>query len=56
MASAQQVKDEGLDIAGSQMDLLQKVEELTLYTLQQQEQIEELKALVSQLLPQVAGN
>jgi hypothetical protein len=39
IVSAQQVKDEGLDLAGSQMGLLQKVEELTLYTLQQQEQL-----------------
>jgi len=45
IASAQQVKDEGLDLAGSQMSQLQKIEELTLYTLQQQERIAELEAL-----------
>jgi hypothetical protein len=56
IAPAHEVQSEGLDLAGSQMGLLQKVEELTLYTLQQQEQIEELKALVRQLLPQVAGS
>ena len=46
MASAQQVKDEGLDLAGSQMNLLQKVEELTLYTLQQQDRIDRLEAML----------
>jgi hypothetical protein len=36
IANAKTVASEGLDLAGSQMGLLQKVEELTLYTLQQE--------------------
>jgi hypothetical protein len=34
--SAGEVQSKGLDLAGSQMGLLQKVEELTLYALQQE--------------------
>ena len=49
VASAEQVKDEGLDLAGSQMDLLQKVEELTLYTLQQQELIQQQQKRIAHL-------
>jgi hypothetical protein len=44
IASAEQVNEEGLDLAGSQMGQLQKIEELTLYTLQQQARIERLEA------------
>jgi len=49
VASAEQVKDEGLDLAGSQMGLLQKVEELTLYTLQQQELIQQQQKRIAHL-------
>jgi hypothetical protein len=49
VASAEQVNTGGLDIAGSQLSVLEKVEELTLYTLQQHEQLlqqhEQLQAL-----------
>jgi hypothetical protein len=38
------VNENGLDLAGSQMGLLQKVEELTLYTLQQDQRLKELQA------------
>jgi len=57
VAAADDVKSEGLDLAGSQMDLLKKVEELTLYTLQQHEtlkQIDELKAENARLKAQYA--
>jgi hypothetical protein len=57
IASARQVNEQGLDLAGSQMGLLQKIEELTLYTLQQesrlqgqQAEIDQLKALLTRAL------
>jgi len=43
IASAQQVNAEGLDLAGSQMSQLQKIEELTLYALQQEQRLKELQ-------------
>ena len=42
--SAAQIKQNGLDVAQMNMALLKKVEELTLYVIQQQKQISELKA------------
>ena len=42
VAPAKEVNAEGLDLAGSQLSVLEKVEELTLYTLQQHEQIKAL--------------
>jgi hypothetical protein len=45
IAPAHEVNANGLDLAGSQMDLLQKVEELTLYTLQQEAELRELRTL-----------
>jgi hypothetical protein len=50
VASAQQVNEEGLDLAGSQMGLLQKVEELTLYTLQQQSRIKQLEEQLASVI------
>jgi hypothetical protein len=54
--SAKQVVEEGLNIGQSQMALLEKVEELTLYTLQQEEQlatqnqrIAKLESMIAQL-------
>jgi hypothetical protein len=41
IASADKVQSEGLDLAGSQMSQLQKIEELTLYTLQQEGRLAE---------------
>lgn len=42
--SAEQVSDNGMNMTELQLQLLKKVEELTLYTLQQQAQIEALQA------------
>jgi hypothetical protein len=39
VADVDEITSEGLDLGGSQMVLLEKVEELTLYTLQQHEQL-----------------
>ena len=50
IASAQQVKGEGLDLAGSQMSQLQKIEELTLYTIQQQKRIDHLETQLAKVL------
>jgi hypothetical protein len=45
--SASQVQEEGIDLAEMNKTLLQKVEELTLYILQQQEEIDLIKANMS---------
>ena len=45
VASAEEVNTGGLDIAGSQLSVLEKVEELTLYTLQQHEALKEMDVL-----------
>ena len=47
--SEEDVKENGVDLAEMNKVLLQKIEELTLYTIQQQEEIEELKKSVSTL-------
>jgi hypothetical protein len=44
--SAKEVEKNGLDIGGTQAILLQKIEELTLYVIQQQKEIEWLKARI----------
>jgi hypothetical protein len=49
MASADEVQSKGLDLGGNQMVLLEKVEELTLYTLQQHEQLKDQKAKITAL-------
>jgi hypothetical protein len=49
VANAEQVNTGGLDIAGSQLSVLEKVEELTLYTLQQHEQLKALRTENAQL-------
>ncbi len=41
--SAQEVSDNGIDVASMDAKLLQKIEELTLYVIQQQKEIENLK-------------
>jgi uncharacterized coiled-coil protein SlyX len=38
--SAREVKQEGLDLGDNQATLLQKIEELTLYIIQQQKQLD----------------
>jgi hypothetical protein len=42
VASADEVRTEGMNLAGSQLSVLEKVEELTLYTLQQNEVLKRL--------------
>jgi hypothetical protein len=44
--SAEEVTKAGIDIAKMDAKLLQKIEELTLYVIEQQKQIEELKAMM----------
>lgn len=44
--SEKKVTKEGVDLAEMNKILLEKIEELTLYTIQQQEEIERLKEIV----------
>jgi hypothetical protein len=46
--SAKEMQTNGLDVAGNQMKLLQKVEELTLYTIAADKKIEDEAAKVTQ--------
>ncbi len=46
--SAKEVYKEGLDLAQMDAKLLQKIEELTLYIIQQQKEIDQLKKIVNQ--------
>lgn len=54
--SAKEVAENGIFLGEMDSKLLQKIEELTLYTIQQQKEIEELKSLVNQLLEQKNNN
>ncbi len=47
--TAKQVKEEGINLGEMDAKLLQKVEELTLYIIEQQKQIEELKTQIEKL-------
>jgi len=47
--SAGEIEKNGVDLVEMNMTLLKKVEELTLYTLQQQKDIENLKGEISSL-------
>ncbi|MBL7719096.1 MAG: hypothetical protein JNL72_09710 [Flavipsychrobacter sp.] len=47
MPSADEVVKEGIDMAKMDATLLQKIEELTLYVIDQQKQIEQLKKEVT---------
>lgn len=47
--SADQVFNDGIDVAAMDAKLLQKIEELTLYAIQQQKQIEDLKKEIKSL-------
>ena len=47
--SEQEVKENGIDLGEMQAKLLQKIEELTLYTIQQQEMIDKLNDRIEQL-------
>jgi len=46
---AEEVEKSGLDLGDNQSAMLQKIEELTLYVIRQQKEIEELKAVNKQL-------
>jgi hypothetical protein len=46
--SAETMRTEGISLKEMNLILLQKIEELTLYTLQQQKEIEKLKSKFSQ--------
>jgi hypothetical protein len=46
VAPAQEMKDQGLNVSEAQTTLLKKVEELTLYVLEQQKQIDQLKKMI----------
>ena len=48
--SAKEVEKNGISLGEMDSKLLQKIEELTLYTIQQQKEIEELKSLVKNLI------
>lgn len=48
--SAKEVEENGFDVGVMQTKLLEKVEELTLYSIQQQKEIEELKKIVKELM------
>jgi hypothetical protein len=47
--SAAEVEQDGISIGEMQVKLLQKVEELTLYLIQQENTIQELKAEIQEL-------
>jgi len=51
--SEEEVKENGIDLGKMQIKLLQKIEELTLYTIQQQKQLEEQAGLLKQLQEQL---
>ena len=48
--SAQEVSEQGINVAEMDATLLRKIEELTLHTIQQEKEIKALKALVQQLI------
>ncbi|WP_198175287.1 bZIP transcription factor [Spirosoma telluris] len=50
LPSAAEVVEKGVDVAKMDAKLLEKIEELTLYSIQQQKQIDQLEKLVKQLL------
>ena len=49
MPSLQDIRTDGLNLSEFQMTLLEKVEELTLYTLAQQREIEALREAIATL-------
>jgi hypothetical protein len=53
--SAEDIKSDGLNISQFQMRLLEKVEELTLYTISQQKEINELRAEIEMLKQSAIG-
>jgi hypothetical protein len=55
VASADQMKAQGLDVGDNQTVLLKKIEELTLYVIQQQKELEEVKAENRRLAAKIDG-
>jgi len=53
--SADSVAKNGLDLGGNQAQMLKKIEELTLYVIQQQKELEEVKAENRRLAAKVDG-
>ncbi len=53
IASAQKMKEEGVNIGDFQIQLLQKIEELTLYTIQQQKELQSLYQRIDTLEKQI---
>lgn len=47
--SAEEIEQNGLNLGHFQMQLLEKIEELTLYTLAQQHEIESLKQRITEV-------
>jgi len=54
--SAAEVKNEGIDLGANQAVLLEKIEELTLYLIEQQKQMDELRRQVQDLQKGAAKN
>jgi len=54
--AAEEVKKEGLDLGNNQAVLLKKIEELTLYVIQQQKQLEAQQQKIEMLEKKVNGN
>nr|WP_298924379.1 hypothetical protein [uncultured Allomuricauda sp.] len=50
IASAKEMEENGVNIGEFQIQLLQKIEELTLYTIQQEKEIKSLKSMNSKLI------
>jgi hypothetical protein len=48
--SEKEVKENGIDVGEMNALLVKKIEELTLYTIEQQKEIEQLKGLVKELI------
>jgi len=48
IASENKMLNEGIDIGLFQIQLLQKIEELTLYVIEQQKEIDNLKKIIQQ--------
>ncbi|MBQ0735002.1 hypothetical protein [Aquimarina celericrescens] len=48
--SAKMMETEGVDLGTMNMKLLEKIEELTLYTIEQQKEIKELKSIVEKMI------
>ena len=55
VASEAEVKQDGVDLTGTQMALLKKIEELTLYTLEQHEELAALRTQNSTLQQQLSA-